>query len=312
MIKDREMSGARFSGSFGIFAAGTAAERVQRDTGFSDYILGQLWDKYGDFMPDVQQGHPAKKEAYFYLCFKFIKHAPRPSHVQSTLWTPHTGHISAKTFERQIQPRLLILGQVMDEVHWTDRLDPMNHCVHWPNSLVGCLDTYPCTVSTPSVTEASRIFYQPKYHACVFKVQIIIDLNGRIVYYSVPHLGVTSDTKIWSKTRPRFNEGEFVLADGAYLSSWHCMVPYKAADGQELTADEDKVNSLIQLYRARVEHVIGLVQNCELFRSKCRMGIELSVSCVKIFLHATALHLRETSLSTWRYPSTMLSTPRPH
>ena len=61
--------------------------------------------------------------------------------------------------------------------------------------------------------------FAPKYHACVFKVQIIIDLNGRIVYYSVPHLGVTSDTKIWSKTRPRFNEGEFVLADGAYLSS---------------------------------------------------------------------------------------------
>ena len=200
----------------------------------------------------------------------------------------------------------------MDEVHWVDRLDPMNHCVHWPQGLVGCLDTYPCTIATPSDPVAAKLYYQGKYDSAVFKIQIIIDLTGRIVWFSMPHLGVTSDPKIWRHTRPHFNAGEFVLADGAYISCAHCLCPYKAQQGQPLAAGEDEVNSLIQLYRARVEHVIGLVENCELFRSKSRMGIELAMSCARVFVHATALHLNETNKLIRRYPNTMLHGPRPH
>ena len=63
------MSAARrFDGSFGIFAAGDAVDRVSRDTGFSDHIMGMLWDKYGCFMPDPPRGAPIKAQAYFYMC----------------------------------------------------------------------------------------------------------------------------------------------------------------------------------------------------------------------------------------------------
>ena len=108
---------ARFKGSFDIFAAGRAAGRVEADTGFSDHILGLLWTKYGDFMPDPPRGSPDKAQAYFYLCFKFIKHCPRPSHVQSTLWTPHTGFVSRETFRRQLEPRHARLDAAHNQIN---------------------------------------------------------------------------------------------------------------------------------------------------------------------------------------------------
>ena len=303
---------ARFVGSFDIFAAGRAAGRCERDTGFSDYILGLLWTKYGEFMPNPPRGHPDKAQAYFFLCFKFIKHAPRPSHVTATMWTPHTGCISTGTYRRQIEPRLLILGMLIDEIHWSDRLSPFNHTVHFPGGAVGLLDSLPLVISTPSDWRAASKYFQGKYNNYVLKVQIIIDFNGNIVWCSLPHLGTRSDPKMWEAWHPHFNAGEYVLADGAYISCSHCLVPYQAPANQVLTQDQDWLNAVIQLYRARVEQIISNVKNFELWRSKCRSGGEVTVAMAKICIHATALQLREQSEYKWRYQSTMPDLPRPH
>ena len=193
-----------------------------------------------------------------------------------------------------------------------DRLDQNNHTVDFPTHATGILDSFPCTISTPSDWHTASKFFQGKYGCCVFKIQIIIDFNGQIVWFSLPHLGTRPDPKMWEGLHPRFLRGEYVLADGAYVSCSHCFVPYKALPNQVLTRNQDHVNAVMQNYRARVEHVIGLVENFELFRSKSRMGIEITMSCAKVCIHATALHLREQTKIVWRYPETMLSNPQPH
>ena len=89
-----------------------------------------------------------------------------------------------------------------------------------------------------------------------------------------------------------FSLNEYVLADGAYRSSAHTLVPYREDRAGGIGAGEEAVNDIIQYYRARVEHIIGVIQNHEFFRTKARMSMDLITACTKISVHATALHLR--------------------
>ena len=68
---------------------------------------------------------------------------------------------------------------------------------------------------------------------------------------------------------------------------------------------------MIQYYRARVEHIIGVIQNHEFFRTKARMSMDLITACTKISVHATALHLRKRHQFAYRYPHTVVG-PHPH
>ena len=74
---------------------------------------------------------------------------------------------------------------------------------------------------------------------------------------------------------------------------------------------EQLVNSLIQLYRARVEHIIGVITAHAFFRTPARMGIDTIEACIKNSLHATAMQLRERHAVVNRYHDTVRG-PWPH
>jgi hypothetical protein len=297
-----------FTGDFGVFAMD--GRGVRHETGYSEGVLRELWRKYEPSMPPDPIYKPSRRAAYFYLCFVFIHRAPSPSH-STLLYTPHTGPISERTFYRRIAPRLIALAGIIDEVHWEDRHDQYNH-VPWFNFYcVGAVDTFPVVISQPTDSRQARRFYQPKYGSCVMKVQIIIDLNGLIVFASFPHQGITGDANIWRRSRPHFIGLEYVLADGAYGSCAHTLVPYRMNRAGGMGAAEQLVNSLIQLYRARVEHIIGVVTAHAFFRTPARMGLGLIEACIKISVHATAMQLRERHSMIYRYHETVRG-PWPH
>lgn len=298
---------SRFRGSFEIFATRGG---VKGETGYSDDVVQELWRKHGGSMPEAPRGSD-KGPAYFFAALKFIHLCPQPSKTGSLLFTPHTGFISSSTFDRQIAPRLIILGMVIDEIDWAQRHDPYNHTPHFKYFCVGALDTFPVTISEPSDSRVAARYYQPKYGCCVIKVQIIVDFNGNIIYLSMPHLGVTGDARIWRHCRPTFCLNEYVLADGAYRSCAHCLVPYRQDMAGGMGPGEEAVNDIIQFYRARVEHIIGVVQNHAFFREKSRMSMDLIQACTKISVHATALQLRKRHAFALRYPHTVVG-PHPH
>ena len=299
---------APFTGDFAVFAID--GRGVRHETGYSKGVLRELWRKHEAAMPPGPIYCPDRRAAYFYLCFVFIHMAPSPSH-STLLNTPHTGPISQSTFRRRIVPRLIALAAVINEIHWGDRHDPYNHVDWLPFYCVGVVDTFPVIISQPSDTRQARRFYQPKYGACVMKVQIIIDLNGLIIFASFPHQGVTGDALIWRRSRPLFIGREFALADGAYTTCAHAVAPYRMDRIGGMGATEYLVNSLIQLYRARVEHIIGVVTAHAFFRTPARMGLNVIEACIKISLHATAMQLRERHSMVYRYQDTVRG-PWPH
>ena len=292
-----------FVGSFAVFVID--GRGVHHETGYSEGVLRELWRKHHVDMPQDLAFSPDKRAAFFYLCFVYIHVAPSPSH-STLLNTPHTGPVSERTFYRRVVPRLLALAAVVDEVRWTDRHDPMNHVPHFPFYCVGIVDTFPVVVSQPSDPRQARRYYQPKYGACVMKVQIIVDLNGLIIFATFLHQGTSGDARIWRHHHPRFLGREFVLADGAYSSCAHTLSPYRADRVGGMGVAEELANSIIQYYRARVEHIIGVVTAHAFFRTPARVNLDLIVACTKISVHATAMHLRERHEMVPRYSSTML------
>lgn len=291
-----------FVGDFGVFAID--GRGVRHETGYSEGVLREIWRKHEADMPREPIYSPDRRAAYYYLCFVFIHMAPSPSH-STLLNTPHTGPISQSTFRRRIVPRLIALATAINEICWADRLDLYNHTDWLPFYCVGIVDTFPVVISQPSDSRQARRFYQPKYGACVIKVQVIIDLNGLIIFASFPHQGITGDALIWRRWRPNFIGREFVLADGAYTSSAHVVAPYRMNRVGGMGVQEHLVNSLIQLYRARVEHIIGVITAHAFFRTPARMGIDTIEACIKISLHATAMQLRERRTMVNRYNDTV-------
>lgn len=134
--------------------------------------------------------------------------------------------------------------------------------------------------------------------------------SGLIIYCSLPHIGTEPDNLIWNRTHPEFNWGEFVLADGAYVGTRNTVVPCRK-NAAGYGAAEEAYNDIIAHYRSRVEHIIGIVQNHEFFRSPTRLQMPVVVAITKILVHATAVELRHSHSVRFRYPDTRCG-PWPH
>jgi hypothetical protein len=60
------------------------------------------------------------------------------------------------------------------------------------------------------------------------QVQGVCDNRGNVIWYSGPHLGVTSDIKLFRENSPPLLDGELLLGDKAYQGlRGRVLVPYK-------------------------------------------------------------------------------------
>ena len=69
-------------------------------------------------------------------------------------------------------------SEVIDEIDYTWRLDPFNHALPpFDRHITGIVDTLPIYLPTPHNWYLSTLFFQPKYKACVLKMQLGISLS---------------------------------------------------------------------------------------------------------------------------------------
>ena len=94
------------------------------------------------------------------------------------------------------------------------------------------------------------------------QVQGICDHRGNIIWYSGPHLGVTSDIKLFRQNSPPLERGERLLADKAYVGErGRLIAPYKKKRGEaQLTQRKRDFNNVHAWYRSTIEHCFAYVK----------------------------------------------------
>jgi hypothetical protein len=243
---------------------------VQHDTGYQVDTLDELWDNFNDALPrQLYPDDPEIAEAFFYLSFVYIHYYPTNAQSPRVLWTPQLQlkgrGITTDQLKAYIIPTIVALALAMKDttrsyrcIRWEDRLRHDNHTALIPSVVTGAVDTGPVLVCQPKRRKMSRLLYQPKYHACVYKFQLIVSFLGHIVGYSGLHNGTEPDCNIWNQTQQHHQMGpdEKILADGIYIGIPELIVKYdkdQTADGGRAHQD---TNDIIDLYRARVEHLM--------------------------------------------------------
>lgn len=88
------------------------------------------------------------------------------------------------------------------------------------------------------------------------------DHRGNIIWYSGPHLGVTSDIKLFRTFSPPLNPGEKLLGDKAYVGEPDRLIaPYKKKRGRtSVSARRAAFNVVHGWYRATIEHSFAFVK----------------------------------------------------
>lgn len=96
----------------------------------------------------------------------------------------------------------------------------------------------------------------------LLQVQAICDHRGNIIWYSGPHLGVTSDVKLSRNFPPPLNPGEKILGDKAYQGEPNrIIVPYKKKRGRaDVSARRQAFNIVHSWYRSTIEHCFAYVK----------------------------------------------------
>ena len=201
----------------------------QSMTGFTSAHIAYVYNTYGRLLNPVNR-RPSWfrcRDGFqysitvirFFLLYVYIHLYPRGSECKLVLRVrgKEQGY-DKTTVRRRLMPLAHKLAEVMDEVKWSDRLDPYNHHPLFPIGVTTLWDTAPIYVATPSDSMMNRLLYQPKYGNCVFKVQIAITFTLQIVYFSCLHIGTAHDGQIFKRTRHEhpFEPYEYGIADKIY------------------------------------------------------------------------------------------------
>ena len=93
-------------------------------------------------------------------------------------------------------------------------------------------------------------------------MQGVCDHRGNIIWYSGPHLGTTSDIKLFRDNCPLLDEGERLLGDKAYVGEPDYLIaPYKKRRGEDRLSDRKyHFNNVHAWYRSTIEHCFAFVK----------------------------------------------------
>jgi hypothetical protein len=94
------------------------------DTGLYPYVLDHLWFTY------CGESTPIEKPHYLYELFCYLKQRPMVDNI-------HSLGISRWLYHYRLKPHIAWLASVIREIHWSDRLSPYNHSIHFQKRVTG-------------------------------------------------------------------------------------------------------------------------------------------------------------------------------
>ena len=104
----------------------------------------------------------------------------RLSWVESFKSADGTYRACTRCMQLHVWPTAAALAALIDEIDYTWRLDPHNHALPpFDRAVTGIVDTLPIYIPSPHNWYLSTLFFQPKYKACVLKMQLGILTHGR-------------------------------------------------------------------------------------------------------------------------------------
>ena len=243
----------------------------------------------------------AKAAFRFKVALHWIHMRPTKVQFQSTLG------ISYGTFQNAICPLLKHLSTAMDEVHWSDRLHPMNHTRVFPTRVTTVMDTAFVPVSDSRDRQFAKFLFSGKYHSTGLKLEVTCNVMGHIVDFKFPAgLGTSPDYTIHNcrvqAGEKAFLWWEWCLADGIYFGSEHVIAKFPrnfndiTVGGRKihipLTRVQSAANRVISHDRQRIEHIVGLINRHVLFRlswSGCHL---LLARAMHVTCHMTNIKIR--------------------
>jgi len=142
-------------------------------TGYPPELLAFVYNKYQEKLPVVRGWYDwagdhdgnkwTKKVVHFAFIFMFVHLNPTSGQIPTILRANGQDiGISSSIFYDAIVPMALALACAMNEIHYEDRLDAMNHHPFFPVGFTAIIDTFPVYVSAPTDKRLGRMLYQPK------------------------------------------------------------------------------------------------------------------------------------------------------
>ena len=181
------------------------------------------------------------------------------------------------------------LNHVVQEIRWADRLNPFNHCPHFPFFMTHFTDSMPIS-SIGGIWSAD--LWNPKYVSHVYKVTVAVDMLGNIIWICPLAPGTSADALIWdgygpSRTRGDFFDFEVGGHDGAYKGRIHVIVPFIGRKNGTLTARQQCYNDVHGWYRAHIEQLFARLWHWGPVRNIWRGGPNELHQSIRILLHFT-------------------------
>ena len=275
---------------------------------------------------------PQQRAFYFYLFFVFVHKYPRAAWDEIHTSSDGMFRSSDSAAREEVYDIAWALDNIIQEINYDWRLDPHNHgpwpfdyyytgSLHCPRAqrmqsvacqsraqcapgfvqlcsrqrrvfYSGIVDTCPIYCPTPHDFHTAALLYQPKYKDCVLKWQLGIDFRGRIIMWTGPHLGTSSDKTIWDESWDdhRFFSWERWLADLGYVGALGLLVKFKG----HLTRRRRYFNNIHEFVRNRIEQIVGRIKNHRIFQQGVYSGnVDFLISATNIIGHVTAYELSQ-------------------
>ena len=184
------------------------------------------------------------------------------------------------------------LAATVDELDPQMRFNEYNHTPHFPSCVTCLCDVVPVG-SVGGVWK--RELFSGYYHKCVFKLLVVTDLLGHILAWSGPCFGSVADLTIYKPFSKRvlpLEPWEVMLADGSFVGQPNVIVPYRKPPRGELTAHDSTYNQVHRMYRARVEHMFGILWHFALFKNIWLGDVATLTKRLKVLIHFVNFSLK--------------------
>ena len=205
-----------------------------------------------------------------------------------------------------IVPVMIAASLVIDEIRWEDRLNVDNHGTGiFAQRYTAFVDCAPIYVQRPTNKDLENALFDGKTgKGHCYKIQIGINFLGWIVMYTRMHISKRPDNRIFDDTADHhpLEDWELWFGDGAYASCAQVDTKHLREDGGTLSRDQLYVNSRVNHFRQRVEHIMGVIKKHNAFRLAWMGGHDLLEVALDLTVQMTNVALRKNWVCEFGVP----------